>query len=120
MSNEDKNSSDMRYHEGQSSFDSLFYTFEKSYEKMNDDEIFNEILKKYERLEDDELGDIVLRKMIIDLFEDDEFVRKIMSDFNISIYDFIKTLYRKLSWVFSNAMFVKKIKAVILEKKYAE
>lgn len=114
-----QNNNDISYIEGPSNFDSLFYTFDKSIEKMNDDDIFQAILKKYPTLVNDELGDIVLKKIVVDFFEDEKFIEKILKDFDMNITDLLKTFYRKLGWIFNNAMFVKKISAIVLEKSYA-
>lgn len=107
------------YYEGQSNLMGFFYTFDKSIEKMNDNEIFEEIIKKYSKLGSDEIGDTVLRKTILEFLNDEDFIKDLLVKFDISILDLISTLYRKLSSVFGNAMFVKKVKSTIIGKTYA-
>lgn len=108
------------YYEGQSNLLGFFYTFDKSIEKINDNEIFEAIIVKYDKLNSDELGDTIIRKAILEFLDDEAFVEELLEKFNITILDLISTIYRKLSSVFSNTLFVKKVKSTVIGKKYAE
>lgn len=97
---------------------SFFYTNDKFINSIDNIDIIAVLLEKYPNL-NSQNTDSVLRKTIIQILDDDEFIKYILNYYNMSIYDFFKVLYKQFGAIF-NGIYLKKIKKTIENKEYAK
>ena len=95
----------------------FFYTSDKFINSFEDDEIIEYIQQKYPMFKDVESDDTMTRKTIIDMLNDSKFMTKLLSYYNMTIFDFIKFLFRQESSLFKG-QFIKRISKSLKRKKY--
>lgn len=95
----------------------FFYTNDKFINAFEDDEIILSIQEKYPMFKDIDTDDTMMRKTIIDMLNDSKFMVKLLKYYNMTIFDFIKFLYRQEPSLFKG-QFVKRIQKSLKYKKY--
>lgn len=95
----------------------FFYTSDKFINAFEDDEIIKYIQQKYTMFKDVDVDDTMMRKTIIDMLNDSKFMVKLLKYYNMTIFDFIKFLFRQEPSLFKG-QFVKRISKSLKYKKY--
>lgn len=95
----------------------FFYTSDKFINAFEDDEIIEYIQQKYTMFKDINVDDTIMRKTIIDMLNDSKFMVKLLKYYNMTIFDFIKFLFRQEPSLFKG-QFVKRISKSLKYKKY--
>ena len=95
---------------------SFFYTNDKFFDQLDNNDIMKAILKKYPRLSTSNT-DSIIKKALIEMLNDEAFVSEILSYYNISIYDLFKMLHKTYSSIFKGT-YLKKVKSNLEGKSY--
>lgn len=97
---------------------SFFYSNNKIFEQMDVLEILAHITKKYPNFST-ENKDSVIKKALIEIINDDEFIKNILKQYDISLFDLFKMFYRNYSSLFKG-QYLKKLKLKLETKSYAK
>lgn len=96
---------------------SFFYTNDKHLNAIDDVEVINKIMEQYPEF-NQKNKDTQLKKIFLQVLENDEFIEDLLDYYALTIFDFFKIIYKNYSSLF-NALFIKKVKDGIKNKKYA-
>ena len=96
---------------------SFFYTNDKHLNAIDDIEVINRIVARYPDF-NQKSKDTLLKKIFLQVLDDEAFVLDILDYFSLTIFDFFKIIYKNYSSLF-NALFIKKVKDRMKNKKYA-
>ena len=97
----------------------FFYSNDKFIETFDDEQLYDAITKHYPGLLANESNEQTKRKTVIDLLNNNEFMSNILENYNMTILDFFKFLFRLCPSIFKG-FFVKKVQKTLKTKKYAK
>jgi len=88
-----------------------------SFNFIDDAPILKTVLGKYPEFS---VGkeDKVLRKIFLDMLADSNFTAWLLDYYSMGIDTFVKVIFRNYGDIFSSAIFLKKVRKIISEKKY--
>ena len=96
----------------------FFYTNDKQVNSIDDAEIIQYIIMSYPEFIQ-QTKDSQLKKIFLEMLDNKQFILKLLEQFDLTIYDFFKLIYKNYSSLF-NALFIKKVKAKLqLHDEYA-
>ena len=95
---------------------SFFYTNDKFFDQIDNEEIMAAIIKSYPRMSTANT-DSVIKKALIEMLNNEEFVSEILEFYNINIFDLFKILHKIYASIFKGT-FLKKLKTNIAGKSY--
>lgn len=95
---------------------SFFYTNDKFFDQIDNEEIMASILKTYPRLSTSNT-DSIIKKALIEMLNDEQFINEILEFYNINVFDLFKILHKTYASIFKGS-FLKKLKNNIVGKSY--
>lgn len=95
---------------------SFFYNNDKQIKQIDDNEIISKIIKKFPEFNQQQ-KDIILKKIFIQIINNKEFMNDLFKYYDITIYDFIKIIYKQYSSIFAG-QFIVKVRNVLAKHKY--
>ena len=96
----------------------FFYSDDKFVNAFEDDDIIQRIQIAYPEFDRRHSDDSTMKRMIITVLEDVEFMTDLLEQYNMTILDFFKFLYRQESSLFKT-VFIQRIQRAITNKPYA-
>ena len=97
----------------------FFYANDVAIDNFDDQQLYVHLAGKYPGLLASEESELAKRNAIIEMLNDTLTMQKILEDYNMTILDFFKFLFRLCPSVFKG-LFVKKIQKTIQDKPYAK
>ena len=82
-------------------------------------QLYEHILKKHPGLSAEQSNESIKRNAIIDLLNDVDLMQQILKDYNMTVLDFFKFLFRLCPSIFKG-LFVRKIQKTLKNKPYAK
>lgn len=88
-----------------------------SFNAIDDGPILKTVLGKYPEFS---IGkeDKILRKIFLDMLADSGFVSWLLDYYSMGIDTFVKVIFRNYGDIFNSAIFLKKVRKIVSEKKY--
>lgn len=109
-----KNSSKNSSSEAQISF---FYTNDKYFTQLDDNEIIMTIKEKYPAFMEDNASDADLKQIIVTILQDKDFILSLLEFYNLSIQDFFKFMFRRDIAIFKGP-YLTKLQKIIAQNGY--
>ena len=100
-------------------YSKFFYSNDHVIDNFDDPQLYEVLSQKYPGLLASEESEIVKRNAIITMLNDVEMMQKILEQYNMTILDFFKFLFRMCPSVFKG-LFVKKVQKTLKDKPYAQ
>ena len=118
---QDKPYADVPFAESTSgaTYSKFFYSNDYVIDNFDDTQLYEVLSQKYPGLLASEESEIVKRNAIITLLNDVEMMQKILEQYNMTVLDFFKFLFRMCPSVFKG-LFVKKVQKTLKDKPYAQ
>lgn len=95
--------------------DSLFYTQDSVFQKIDDNIILDTIRDKYENFVIT-TNESVLKKTLLDILNDEKLIRFVLKRYNIILSELMRIIFNNYAGIFESNSFLKKVKLIIDEK----
>ena len=97
---------------------SFFYTCDKVFDELDQKDILDSVILEYPGFSTDN-DDSTIKRTLVEILENEDFMSKILSYYNITIYEFFKLLYKNYASIFKG-LYLKKIRHEVEGKSYAK